>query len=773
MNSFIVKTILTIIFFCSLTTAQNFWLLNNEELSQFQSLKKIRVIIEDTLAKLPFGTEVKEILEAYSNRPVENIAGNYDATFGEQIKIILKAFNYQPIEKNESSYDATLIVRIKAYPLGKVYYAPGIPFQVTLTTGVDIDGLLQLCFKNKIFTADFSSTVQPPDTTEEFDLPLIAEDFSKGYEQKNYQLKGRLTAVPYKQLSNNPWLLSIPGYTLPYKKAFNHILFYRILNHFYLLQDESLIFNLFRYNDSILEEAASLFIKQYEESFDCKTLTKYLSDANSRVRITAAKSMQNNNCPDYLNALLNMLKDNDPEIRRDVIICLGNSRNSKVVRPLLELLKLNDSSTVQALAVALENFPAMTMQELNKIKPGKNKILENNINFIKQKIGNFELRISNASSIYNSNLESQYDVRINALKEISNINDNKSISFLIQVLSDKSDYVSEFAIREIVKHGEYPVDILIEELNNKNEKVRIKVISCLGKIKCARAIQSLKNLLGDSSLDVVRSAIYALGEQDNRSVIPEFEKLLKSNDDNIRCTATSALSEINDPKAFKLLVERLRNGECNYSYLDALSKFQLINIDTLVNLFNDPDKRIKNDAMYIANKQNDTIIIKKIVDRIQKGQIPSDALPAKILFKYLKDNAKKYIKKENLNILELAELKDTSAIRKIIELKDQFKIGDFPYEYIEALKNFEEIAVKYLVERINDPQTSSYDNLHYINILGRLCHVGAIQQLLNLCESKDEFIEERAREALKKLTGLSESIEDMKKWYSNFQSYFN
>lgn len=771
MNSFIVKTILTITLVYSLTPAQNYGVFNDKELSQFKSPKKIRVIVEDTLAKLPYGTEINEILKAQNYNPEGNDAGNCDAIFSEQINNILKAFEYQPVEKNESSYDATLIVRIKVHPLGKVYYAPGIPFQVSVVTGVEVDGLLQYCFRNKIFASVFSGYAHPPDTTEEFDIPII--DLSKINEQKNYQLKGRLIAVPSKQLSDNPSLLSIPGRPLPYNKAFNPYLFNGILEHFFLQHDSHLIFNLFRYNDSILEEAALRIINYYEESFDCEILHKYLNDTNSLVRITAAKTMQNKNCQDYINALLTMLKDNDPEIRRDVIICLGNSRNSKVVRPLLELLKLNDSSTVQALAVALENFPAMTMQELNKIKPGENKILVNNINFIKQKIGNFEQRISNASSIYNSNLESQYDVRINALKEISNINDNKSISFLIQALSDKSDYVSEFAIREIVKHGEYPVDLLIEELNKKNEKVRIKVISCLGKIKCARAIQSLKNLLGDSSLDVVRAAIYALGEQDNLTVIPVFEKLLKSNDIYKRCTATSALSEINDPKAFKLLIERLRLGEDDNSYLHALSKFKLINIDTLVNLFNDQNERIKNDAMYIANNQRDTVNIKKIVDRIRKGQIPSDALPTKILIKYLKDEAKKYIKNENINILELAELKDTSAIRKIVELRGQFKIGDFPYEYIEALKNFDEQAVHYLIDRINNPQTSAHDNLYYINILGRLCHVDAIQQLLNLCESEDEFIKGGAREAFKNLTGLSTYNEDIKKWYSNFQSYFN
>jgi HEAT repeat protein len=719
-------TIITLLIFNSSIFSQKYWKFNDEEKQYFQTVKKVRVIVEDTVSHLPFL---------------------------EYMKAVLTDFGYEPVDKTSKTYDATLIVPITVDALDQVYHAPGLPFQVNVITGVSLYGNMILCFSDKIFHADFSSSFQPPDTTEEYDFDVM-EDF-----QKKYHVKGRLIEVPYREVDRNVRDLMIPG-KLPFDKAFNAGLFSAIINHFADNKGYNYLFNAVKDQNKIISDAALLGIKSDHSYFKPDFLYQCLDDPDTRVRITAINTLLLNNDTGCVDRFLTMLDDKDQIVKKEIIFALGKLKKPKVVKPLLALLKDQDTSVIRALAVTLANFPKYSTKELNKIKSGQDKLLQGNINYVNKYIENAEKNIN-------------YYIRLHKIKNISNVCDSNVIIELINALGDYT--VSDFASEEIIKHGDAAVDLLIAALKNPNEKNCEEIISCLGKIKNPKALPVLINTLNDSSLWIKKKAIYAIGELGDPAAIPTLELLLNDKEEDIRYAATIALGGINDPRAFELLIQRLRKGEGS-SYSVALSECSSIIIDTLITLLNSNDSRVIRDIQYITDNQRDTILIRKIVNLIEENIMPSYALTPSTLVKYLKEKARKYFNEYDnqyeyvVHPLVKAELRDTSAIESLIicKLNFDYEIEEIPFDYVYALKKFDGFVTTYLIDKINDPNTENLNRIYYIQILGKLCDINAIDTLIKLRESENKSIQTAANDALWELIGQFVT----KDWYNNFKSYF-
>jgi HEAT repeat protein len=110
--------------------------------------------------------------------------------------------------------------------------------------------------------------------------------------------------------------------------------------------------------------------------------------------------------------------------------------------------------------------------------------------------------------------------------------------------------------------GTAAVDLLIKELEDKNEGVRREAVTALGKIGDARAVDPLIKALGDKEYGVRADAVEALAKIGTPAVDPVI-KALAQGENQIREKAAEILGKIGDTSAVAPLVKALENVEIN------------------------------------------------------------------------------------------------------------------------------------------------------------------------------------------------------------------
>ena len=124
--------------------------------------------------------------------------------------------------------------------------------------------------------------------------------------------------------------------------------------------------------------------------------------------------------------------------------------------------------------------------------------------------------------------------RLEALKEISYIDNTKANSLLFSALSSDSWHLRDFAAKLVGSRGEKVVDKLISMLKSEVWYVRASVAQALGYTGSLRAVKPLLNLLEDRNLSVRDNVVGSLrkiieengwGEVENKLSEEEIEKL--------------------------------------------------------------------------------------------------------------------------------------------------------------------------------------------------------------------------------------------------------
>jgi hypothetical protein len=117
---------------------------------------------------------------------------------------------------------------------------------------------------------------------------------------------------------------------------------------------------------------------------------------------------------------------------------------------------------------------------------------------------------------------------------------------------------------------EYLIDMLE---NGGNYRVRVQAATTLGKIRCQEAVPALVRALGDEHELVVISAVTALGQIGDTSVIPKLEKARKS------APSTAAASQI----GATLRVLKALTPDGDTTEVDAAKPRFLVRVDVMGN----------------------------------------------------------------------------------------------------------------------------------------------------------------------------------------------
>ena len=308
-------------------------------------------------------------------------------------------------------------------------------------------------------------------------------------------------------------------------------------------------------------EQDSLLLKRLADQTDPLIITALLESQKCfqpEPRQTAARLIQGAVKNDtVVKLLIQSIQSPDPRIRQSAIKHLGNLNRSGLI-PIFESVLRNKSESpdvIYSVIIALEKLkgqatiPALrlaTRTNSTQARTHAAKLLghlkaENGIGDLIRLLADANLHVKNSA--------------IAALIRLG----SPAIGPLIQVLDSRGREVLPDKNAEFLEEHQYIANAFIDDARLKDRRIGTQkaAIQVLGTLKAEAAISSLIKLLTDDDLHgEALDALVVMGG----TAVPHLVLSLEHQSDEIRISATQALSRIGDRRAIKPLMEVLKNS---------------------------------------------------------------------------------------------------------------------------------------------------------------------------------------------------------------------
>ena len=177
-------------------------------------------------------------------------------------------------------------------------------------------------------------------------------------------------------------------------------------------------------------------------------------------------------------------------------------------------------------------------------------------------------------------------VRVFVAEALGKINDTRAVAPLIQALRDEDSYIRTKAAGALVNIGESSVESLIKVMDDNDVNVRMRAAETLDKLHWKPSTESnwalfliakqnwsqveklgkpvvapLIDVLKDVDAGVRKSAVIALGNIGDASILEPLIKALKDGDAGVRMNAVIALGKLGNTKALEALVDALKDED--------------------------------------------------------------------------------------------------------------------------------------------------------------------------------------------------------------------
>jgi len=231
------------------------------------------------------------------------------------------------------------------------------------------------------------------------------------------------------------------------------------------------------------------------------------------------------------------LKDRDDEVRTTVIEGLWENEEASLINPLISLLDLDNSETVQAAAAtALGKFAIMA--EENKLHPDQT------------------TRIQEALLAAINDKKRPAEARRRALESAAPLS-IPQVQTAIQEAYQSPDFKQKVsAVYAMGKSCDHSwLQVLLKELSNPDAEMRYEAAGACGEFEEEATVPGLIKLIGDFDTDVQIAAIQALGKIGNTQARESLKQSLENEKELIRQTAEKVLNELEtreDPLSFRL-----------------------------------------------------------------------------------------------------------------------------------------------------------------------------------------------------------------------------
>ncbi|MFY9227224.1 MAG: HEAT repeat domain-containing protein [Blastocatellia bacterium] len=205
-------------------------------------------------------------------------------------------------------------------------------------------------------------------------------------------------------------------------------------------------------------------------------------------------------------------------------------------------------------------------------------------------------------------------------------------------------------IKELVEKDDHnAIDLLIENLKDKNKEVRLAATQGLTLLASPKATAALVEALDDTNAEVRSSAIVALGELKSSQTIPNLVKALQDKNKNVRAKAACVLSKFPTltSEAILALVLALEDNS---------DQVRIFAVKTLEKMEQEKCKAIVRNSI--------------VVDKVK--QLKQNIIGEKILSIFIKalDDSEKIVREQSaLELIEIAR-KNEAAISNNLTFQD-------------------------------------------------------------------------------------------------------
>lgn len=271
-------------------------------------------------------------------------------------------------------------------------------------------------------------------------------------------------------------------------------------------------------------------------------------------------------------SIVELLSSKDIEIRKKAIFALGELKNKKAVKALVQVAIQETHSEVKILA--LEAL----------IKIGGTQALEAMI-----------LSIEDIHPL----------VRATAVKGIGLLGSSKEIPLVTSKLRDKDKTVRAEAVEALHRIGGEKVNqVLNPLLEDPDSRVRVNTIIALHQVGSQEALETLKSMVQDNKGDMRAGAAYVIGKIASNDMIDILADLLNDRDPRVRQNAIEAIRNIQSERKLELVMRTLgdENPEIQEIASEIFQEYRNLPVEEIFSYFRNLNKIAQRNLIEIVGK---------------------------------------------------------------------------------------------------------------------------------------------------------------------------
>jgi len=304
----------------------------------------------------------------------------------------------------------------------------------------------------------------------------------------------------------------------------------------------------------------------------------------------------------YPLAQLLELSDPDAEIRLFATSAIGQSRDKRVIEPLLT--SLQDDAMRLVVTRALGTLSGVS--DLVQLGDNNAQTRQRAANALGQ-LGDKRVIEPLIAALNDSDV----GVRRQVAAALGNIQDPRCVRPLLNALSDSSSKVRGQAANALHLVAEQELNPLLHALSHhESVSTRKHLARILGKFQHERTITALVHALQDEDVEVRKNAAISLRQLGDERAIEASLQALTAKEIKTRLHAAGVLGQLRDDRAVKPLITALRDENAQVRQEAARSLGQLRNqraVKPLINALSDIDsevrRRVANALKLLGDKQ--------------------------------------------------------------------------------------------------------------------------------------------------------------------------
>jgi HEAT repeat protein len=207
------------------------------------------------------------------------------------------------------------------------------------------------------------------------------------------------------------------------------------------------------------------------------------------------------------------------------------------------------------------------------------------------------------------------------IEQIGDLGTAEAIDALTDLFSNED--LRWMAVRQLAMFRTFAVPPLLELLDSDDDDILRFAVYALGEIKSPTAVPPIVKLLDHPNPEVRQNAVFALGLIRDKRATEPLIAALRDEDSVVRGYAATALGEIGDPKAKEALLAALKRE--NASVVNMASSLYDLGSDevvaVLIDKLRDPDPNNRLYAIYALSRMSDPSEIEPLIAVLSNEEI--------------------------------------------------------------------------------------------------------------------------------------------------------